>query len=116
MRTSDLSRAVRAAWLRLRVLAALVAAWSRELARRVRPWPTVEPRPFPCVACNVEYGVVDTAREAYITLNGEPPKQTSDLLQVIKDLPTYIEVETDGSLGLTALEECVMWTVKELTS
>ena len=55
MRTSDLSRAVRAAWLRLRVLAALVAAWSRELARRLRPWPTVEPRPFPCVACNVEY-------------------------------------------------------------
>lgn len=57
------------------------------------------------VACNVEYGVVDTAREAYITLNGEPPKQTSDLLQVIKDLPTYIEVETDGSLGLTARAE-----------
>lgn len=54
------------------------------------------------VACTVEYGVVNTARDAYIALNGQPPTRTSDLGQILAKVPTYIEVEPDGSLGLTA--------------
>lgn len=54
------------------------------------------------VACDLEFRIVTTARDTYLGLNGELPKKVQDLMQILKNRPTYIQVEPDGSLGLTA--------------
>lgn len=55
MRPADHHDAVGAASTRLRALVALVVAFVRELYVRLRPWPTIDPRPYPCAECRVEY-------------------------------------------------------------
>jgi hypothetical protein len=63
------------------------------------------PRRSAATACEVERRAVETAVEAYRALHGEPPTSAADLLGVLAETPTYIEVEPDGSLGLTAEAE-----------
>jgi hypothetical protein len=55
MRVIDLHRAARAAWLSIRAVVVLVAAFARELGVRLRPWPAIADRPYPCRPCKVEY-------------------------------------------------------------
>lgn len=56
-------------------------------------------------ACALEHRVATAALEAYVALHGEPPTATADLLDVLAETPTYVEVEPDGTLGLTAEAE-----------
>lgn len=63
------------------------------------------------LACDLERRAVETAVEAYLALHGEPPTSTADLLDVLAETPTYVEVEPDGSLGLTAEAERLGCTV-----
>ncbi|MBX3312963.1 MAG: hypothetical protein KF906_01480 [Actinobacteria bacterium] len=59
------------------------------------------PRQSATLACRLEYRAVEDAIDAYTALNGTPPTSNADLLGVLKDEPTYVEIEADGSLGLT---------------
>lgn len=56
-------------------------------------------------ACALELRSVETALDAYVALHGEAPATTDDLLELLAETPTYVEVEADGSLGLTAEAE-----------
>ena len=63
------------------------------------------PRRSATAACRLEYRTVETAVDAYTALYGKPPTSNDELLGVLAEAPTYVEIESDGTIGLTARAE-----------